>query len=169
MLLQQASITPNSPSVFTTSSSTHEYPETSPCNGKHASVEVLHKKKGRSYSNNDTGISPAGKVLLRIVASCLSNYCQARGIPPEQQQCGIRPARSTVRRAVRRTVITRARMREGSSFVPHASSICRKRTALSTNRRYDRTCQRRYLLAVNHQIYDDMWGRVRTDHGEHSE
>ena len=30
-----------------------------------------------------------------MVASCLSNYCEAEGILPEEQ-CGFRPARSTV-------------------------------------------------------------------------
>ena len=32
---------------------------------------------------------------MKIVASRLSNYCEARGILPEEH-CGFRPARSTV-------------------------------------------------------------------------
>ena len=34
-------------------------------------------------------------MLLKIVASCLSKYCEAGGILTEEQ-CGFRPARSTV-------------------------------------------------------------------------
>ena len=35
------------------------------------------------------------KYLLKMVASHLSNYCEGKGILPEEQ-CGFRPARSTI-------------------------------------------------------------------------
>ena len=57
----------------------------------------LHKKEDRSDCNNYRGISlvaHAGKVLLKMVASPLSNYCEAKRILPKEQ-CGFRPARST--------------------------------------------------------------------------
>ena len=65
---------------------------------KYATIKALHKKKYRSECNTYLGISRAahsGKVLLKIVASRLSNYCKAVGILSEEQ-CGFRPARSTV-------------------------------------------------------------------------
>ena len=77
-------------------------------------IKVLDEKKDLSDCNY-RGILPvahAGNVLLKIVASRLSNHCEARGILPEEQQCGFRPARSTVgRHAVRPAPITRARTR----------------------------------------------------------
>ena len=63
-----------------------------------STIKVLHKKKDRSDCNNYRGISlvaHSGKVLLKKVASRLSNYCEAKRILPEEK-CGFRPARSTV-------------------------------------------------------------------------
>ena len=65
---------------------------------KDATIKFLDKKKGRSDCNNYRGISlvaQSGKVLLKMVASRLSNYYEAKGILPEEQ-CGFRPTRSTI-------------------------------------------------------------------------
>ena len=54
--------------------------------------------KDRSDCSNCRRISLAahsGKVLLKMVASRLSNYCEPKGILPEEQ-CGFRPARSKI-------------------------------------------------------------------------
>ena len=54
---------------------------------KDATIKVLHKKKDPTDCNNCRGISlvsHAGKVLLKIVAARLSNYCEAKGILPEE-------------------------------------------------------------------------------------
>ena len=62
-----------------------------------AVIKVLHKKKDRTECGNYRGISlvaHAGKVLLKIVATRLSTYCEARNLLPEEQ-CGFRPHRST--------------------------------------------------------------------------
>ena len=70
----------------------------SPQQWKDATIKVLHKRKDRSDCNNYRGISLAAhscEVLLKIVASRLSNYCEAKGISL-QEQCGFRPARSTI-------------------------------------------------------------------------
>ena len=51
---------------------------------KDATIKVLHQKKDRPDCNNYRGISlvaHAGKVLLKMVASPLSNYCEAKRIP----------------------------------------------------------------------------------------
>ena len=65
---------------------------------KDTTIKVLYKKSDRSNCNNYRGISllsHEGKVLLKIVANRLSDYCKAHGILPDEQ-CGFRPKRSTV-------------------------------------------------------------------------
>ena len=64
---------------------------------KDATIKVLHKTSDRSDCNSFRGISlvsHAGKVVLKIVANRLSDFCEAQQILPEEQ-CGFRPARST--------------------------------------------------------------------------
>ena len=64
---------------------------------KDAIIMVLHKKKDRIECGNYRGISliaHAGKILLKIIARRLSEYCERVGIPPEEQS-GFRPNRST--------------------------------------------------------------------------
>ena len=59
---------------------------------------MLHKKSDRSDCNNFQGmslVSHADKVLLKIVAYHLSDFCEAQQILPEEQ-CGFRAARSTI-------------------------------------------------------------------------
>ena len=65
---------------------------------KAATKLVLHKKKDRAECGNYRGISlmaHAGKVLLKVIANRLRNYCEREGILPEEQ-CGFRPQRSTI-------------------------------------------------------------------------
>eukprot|EP00752_Nemacystus_decipiens_P015555 g13878.t1 len=65
---------------------------------KDATVKVLFKKGDPLECGNYRGISlvaHAGKVLLKIVATRLSNYCEREGILPEEQS-GFRPRRSTL-------------------------------------------------------------------------
>ena len=64
---------------------------------KYVITMVLHKKKDRTECGNDRGISlvaHAGKMLLKIIARRLSEYCECVGILPEEQN-GFRPNRST--------------------------------------------------------------------------
>ena len=64
---------------------------------KYATIKVLHKKKDRTECSNYRGLSlvaHAGKVLLKIVANRLGDFCEEAGILPEEQ-CGFRPQRST--------------------------------------------------------------------------
>ena len=64
---------------------------------KDAIIVVLHKKKDRIECGNYRGISlvaHAGKILLKIIARCLSEYCERVGVLPEEQS-GFRPNRST--------------------------------------------------------------------------
>ena len=58
---------------------------------------VLHKKKDRTECGSYRGISlvaHAGKIMLKVIASRLSEYCERVGILPEEQS-GFRPNRST--------------------------------------------------------------------------
>ena len=53
---------------------------------KDATIKVLHKKKDRTECSNYRGLSlvaPAGKVLLKVVANRLGDFCEEAGIPPE--------------------------------------------------------------------------------------
>ena len=64
---------------------------------KNAIIIVLHKKKGGTECGNYRGTSlvvHAGKILLKIIACHLSEYCERVGILPEVQS-GFRPNRST--------------------------------------------------------------------------
>ena len=59
---------------------------------------MLHKEKDRTECGNYRGISlvaHAAKVLLKVIAGRLSDYCERENILPEEQ-CGFRPQRSTV-------------------------------------------------------------------------
>ena len=54
--------------------------------------------KDRTECGNYRGISPvahADKVLIKIIAKRLGDYCEAKGLRPEEQ-CGVRPRRSTL-------------------------------------------------------------------------
>ena len=64
---------------------------------KDAIIMVLHKKKDRTKCGNYRGIwlvAHASKILLKIIASRLSEYCERVGILPEKQS-GFQPKRST--------------------------------------------------------------------------
>ena len=63
---------------------------------KDAIIMVLHKNKDRTECSNYRGISliaHAGKILLKIIARRLSEYCECVGILQEEQS-GFRPNRS---------------------------------------------------------------------------
>ena len=64
---------------------------------KDATIKVLHKKMDRIECSNYRGLSlvaHAGKVLLKIVANRLGDFCEKAGIL-SKEQCGFRPQRST--------------------------------------------------------------------------
>lgn len=65
---------------------------------KEATIKVLHKNAYRFNCNKYRGIalvSPAGKILLKIVANRLRDWFETEGILLEEQ-CGFRPQVSTV-------------------------------------------------------------------------
>ena len=64
---------------------------------KNAVIIVLHKKGDKTECGNYRGILPvshAGKVLLKVVARRLGDYCEAKGLLLDEE-CGFRPDRST--------------------------------------------------------------------------
>ena len=64
---------------------------------KDAIIKVFHKKKDRTECGNYRGISlvaHAGKILLKIIARRLSDYCERLGILAEEQS-DFQPNRST--------------------------------------------------------------------------
>ena len=64
---------------------------------KDAIIMILHQKKDQTECGNYRSISlvaHAGKILLKIIARRLSEYCERVGILPEKQS-GFRPNRST--------------------------------------------------------------------------
>ena len=65
---------------------------------KYAIIKVLHKKKDwtecGNYNRGISLVAHAGKILLKIIARRLGEYCERVGILPEEQN-GFRPNRST--------------------------------------------------------------------------
>ena len=59
---------------------------------------MLHKKKDRTECGNFRGsslLAHTGKVLCKVIAGRLGDYCVREGILPEDQ-CGFRPQPSTI-------------------------------------------------------------------------
>ena len=64
---------------------------------KNAVITVLHKKGDKTECRNyrDISLVPhARKILLKVVAGRRGDYCEPKGLLPEEQ-CGFRPDRST--------------------------------------------------------------------------
>ena len=135
---------------------------------KDATIKVLFKKGDMMECGNFRGISlvaHAGKVLLKIVATRLSHYCEREGILPEEQN-GFRPRRSTL---------------DMLFVVQRLHELARKKcTAIfacfvDLTKAYDSVDRdllwdvlRRFglppkMLAVIHHFHEGMRARVRTD------
>ena len=59
-----------------------------PQQGKHAIIMVFQKKNDRNECGSYRGVSPvahAGKIMLKIIVCRLSEYCERKGILPEEQ------------------------------------------------------------------------------------
>ena len=54
-----------------------------------------HDRTERGNYRGTSLVAHAGKVLLKVIAGCLSDYCERENIMPEEQ-CGFRRQRSTV-------------------------------------------------------------------------
>ena len=121
--------------------------------------KALHKKKDRADCNNHSGISlvtHADKVLLKIVASRLSNCCDCAGVLPEEQ----------------------ARLDSGPGKLgrarksPEQSFIDLQKAYYSVDRELLWVMLGRFvvpekLLSVICQFHDGMQAGVRVDDGEY--
>ena len=137
-------------------------------------IKVLHKKKDRTECGNYRGISlvaHAGKVLLKIVATRLSAYCEARNLLPEEQ-CGFHPHRSTTDMMF---AVRRLQELERKARVP--LFLC----FIDLQKAYDsvdrallwqvlaRLGTPPQMIEVIHQLHDVMRACVRSDDGQCSE
>ena len=141
---------------------------------KDATIKVLYKKSDRPNCNNYREISllsHAGKVLLKIVANRLSDYCEAHGILPDKQY-GFRSERSTV---------------DMLFVVRRLQELARRRRIplymcfVGLQKAYDsvdlellwkvlaRAGVPEEMITVIHQFHDGMQTRVRMDDGELSD
>ena len=115
-------------------------------------------------------VAHSGKVLLKMVASRLSNYCEAKRILPKEQ-CGFRPARSTITLFVVRRLQELGRAR---TIPLYMRFIDLQKAYDSVNRELLKIVLARFgapqkMLTVFRHLHEGMRARVRTDDGEHSE
>ena len=114
---------------------------------------------------------PIQAILLKMVASRLSNYCEAEGILPEEQ-CGFRPARSTVDMLF---VVRRLQELGRARRIPlYMCFIDLQKAYDSVDRELLWVVLARFgvpekMLTVIRQFHEGMRARVCTDDGEHSE
>ena len=141
---------------------------------KDATIKVLHKKSDLSDCNNFRGISlvsHAGKVLLKIVANRLSDFCEAQQILPEEQ-CGFRPARFTIDMMF---VVRRLQELGRQRKIPlYMCFVDLQKAYDSVDRELlwkvlARAGVPSVMIDVIHQFHDGMRARVRMDDGELSE
>ena len=135
---------------------------------------MLHKKSDRSDCNNFRGISlvsHAGKVLLKIVANRLSDFCEAQQILPEEQ-CGFRPARSTIDMLF---IVRRLQELGRQMKIPlYMRFVDLQKAYDSVDRELlwkvlARAGVMSVMIDVIRQFHDGMRARVRMDDGELSE
>ena len=141
---------------------------------KDAIIKVLYEKSDRSNCNNYRGISllsHAGKVLLKIVANRLSDYCEAHGILPDEQ-CGFRPERSTVDMLF---VVRRLQELARRRRIPlYMCFVDLQKAYDSVDRELlwkvlARAGVPEEMIAVIRQFHDGMQAQVRMDDGELSD
>ena len=141
---------------------------------KDAIIKVLYKKSDRSNCKYYRGISllsHAGKVLLKLVANRLSDYCEAHGILPDEQ-CGFRPERSTVDMLF---VVRRLQELARRRRIPlYMCFVDLQKAYDSVDRELlwkvlARAGVPEEMIAVIRQFHDGMQAQVRMDDGELSD
>ena len=144
-----------------------------PQEGKDATIKVLHKKMDRTEWSNYRGLSlvaHAGKVLLKIVANRLGDFCEEAGILPEEK-CGFRPQRSTTD-----MMFVLRRLQELGGTSNTSLEIC----FIDLAKAYDSVARvllwevlARFgvsprMIKVIHMLHDGMRARVPLDDGDFS-
>ena len=110
----------------------------------------------------------AGKVLLKVIAGRLSDYCKRDNIPPEEQ-CGFRPQRSTVDMMfVVRRLQELARRKDTPLYLCFID-LTEAYDAVDRTLMWDvltRFGVPPRMLAAIRKFHDDMQTCVRLDYGE---
>ena len=120
------------------------------------------KRKDRTECGNYRGISlvaHAGKVLLKIIARCLSEYCERVRILSEEQS-GFRPNRSTTDMMF---VICRLQELARKKRVPCSIDLTKEYTALFFWTVLACFGVPQNMISVIRQFHDDMRACVRLD------
>ena len=140
---------------------------------KDTTIKVLHKKMDRTECSNYRGLSlvaHAGKVLLKIVANRLGEFCEEAGILSEEQ-CGFRPQRSTTD-----TMFVLRRLLELGRTSNTSLDIC----FIDLAKAYDSVARvlvwevlARFgvsprMIKVIHMLHDGMRARVQLEDGDFS-
>ena len=140
---------------------------------KDATIKVLYKKKDWTECSNYRGLSlvaHAGKVLLKIVANRLGDFCEEAGILPEEQ-CGFRPQRSTTDMMF---VVHRLQELGRASYTfPEICFIDPAKAYDSVNRVLLWEVLTRFgvpprMIKVIRMFHDGMRARVQLDYGDFS-
>ena len=141
---------------------------------KDATIKVHRKKKDRTECGDYRGISlvaHAGKVLLKVIAGRLSDYCERENILPEEQ-CGFRPQRSTVDLMfVDRRLQELARKQDTPLYMCFID-LTKAYDSVDRSLLWDvlaRLGVPPRMLAVIRQFHDGMQACVRLDDGECSD
>ena len=131
-------------------------------------IMVPRKKKDQTECGNYKGISlvaHAGKILLKIIARRLSEYCEGVGILPEEQS-GFRPDRSTTDMVF---VVRRLQELTRKKRIPlYVSFIDLTKTYDSVDRTLLWTALARFglpqnMISVIRQFHDGMRACVQLD------
>ena len=137
---------------------------------KDATIKVLFKKGDPLECGNYRGISlgaHAGKVLLKIVATRLSHYCEREGILPEEQS-GFRPRRSTLDMLFVVQRLHELARKKGTAVFACFIDLTKAYDSVDRELLWD--VLRRFgippkMLAVIRNFHDGMRARVRMDSG----
>ena len=140
---------------------------------KDATIKVLHKKKDRTECSNNRYLSlvaNAGKVILKVVANRLGDFCEEAGILPEEQ-CGFRPHRSTT--DVMFVVRTLQELGRTSNTSPVICFIGLAKAYDSVDRVLLWEVLAHFgvpprIIKIIRKVYDGMRASVRLDDGEFS-
>ncbi|CAB1101768.1 unnamed protein product [Ectocarpus sp. CCAP 1310/34] len=141
---------------------------------KDATIKVLFKKGDTMECGKYRGISlvaHAGNVLLKVVATRLSHYCEREGILPEEQS-GFRPHRSTLDMLFAIQRLHELARKKSTAVFACFVDLTKAYDSVDRDLLWD--VLRRFgvppkMLAVIRHFHEGMRARVRTDDGQYSE
>ena len=116
-------------------------------------------------------VAHAGKVLLKVVASRLSHYCEREGILPEEQS-GFRPHRSTLDMLFAIQRLHELARKKSTAVFACFVDLTKAYDSVDRDLLWDvlgRFGVPPKMLAVIRHFHEGMRARVRTDDGQYSE